>query len=542
MRRNSICGICSCWNAKDRPVRHAKTRKRGLLRVSAALIGVAATAALANWVIHMPKANLRGVWQTDGYGLVLDIGAGSIDIYETSAISCLHSMRVPAYLGLIRLVEGVDLRLDNSRLALSFDGTIGPIRVDRVDALPDACKAGSPQRPGTAQQNFDVFWAKMNEHYAFFDLHGVDWAALRAALRPGQNEVLTDDALFARMTAALAGLDDEDLTLVRDGETYSPALRPDWYENRKQMREAAWAQIPGGMTEVADTGLAYGFAAPGVGYISIARMNASPGLGSSREAFAAKAFVPVAAAMAPTRMIIVDVRYNPGGSDLIGLAYAGYFTALALPVLSKTTRRHDDTGTASSAPFDHVLQPQGGPVLLQPVILLTGPLTASAAEIFTLAMRELPQVTVLGVPTAGALCDILDGTLRNRWTLEMCQTSHLPFQSLAIAGPLSPRRWNLAMFPYPKTRPPSTIRFCPVTARAHGEAKNSTASAMSSGVVTRPSGVWDAMMSNTASGVAALASVVRNRPPDTMFTVMPIGPSSLAAVRVKASSAPFPAV
>ena len=405
---------------------HAKTRMRGLLRVNAALIGVAATAALASWVIHMPKADLRGVWQTEGYGLVLDVGALSIDIYETSAISCLPSMQVPAHLGLIRMIEGIDLRLDSGRLTLSIDGTIGPIRADRVNALPDACKVGSPQRPGTAQQNFDVFWAKMNEHYAFFDLHGVDWAARRAALRPGQDEVLTDDALFARMTAALAGLDDEHLTLVSDGETYSPALRPDWYENRQQMRDAAWAQIPGGMTEVADTGLAYGFAAPGVGYISIARMNASPSLGTSREAFAAKAFAPVAAAMAEARMIIVDIRYNPGGSDLIGLAYAGYFTALALPVLSKTTR----TDTGYSTPFHHVLQPQGGPVLSQPVILLTGSLTASAAEIFTLAMRELPHVTVIGTPTAGALSDLLDVTLPNGWTLGLSHQRYLDHRGL----------------------------------------------------------------------------------------------------------------
>lgn len=94
-------------------------------------------------------------------------------------------------------------------------------------------------------------------------------------------------------------------------------------------------------------------------------------------------------------------------------------------MLSKTTRRHDDTGTAYSAPFDHVLQPQGGPVLSQPVILLTGPLTASAAEIFTLAMRELPQVTVLGAPTAGALSDILDVSLPNGWTLGLSHQRYL---------------------------------------------------------------------------------------------------------------------
>jgi C-terminal processing protease CtpA/Prc len=146
-----------------------------------------------------------------------------------------------------------------------------------------------------------------------------------------------------------------------------------------------------------------------------------PGFGTSLEAFAAKAFVPVAAAMAPARTIIVDIRTNPGGSDLIGLAYAGYFTATPVPVLSKTTR----TSTGYSASLHHVLQPQGGPVLSQRVILLTGPLTASAAEIFTLAMRDLPQVTVLGAPTAGALSDILDVTLPNGWTLGLSHQRYL---------------------------------------------------------------------------------------------------------------------
>jgi hypothetical protein len=398
-----------------------RTPVKRLLRASASLILIIATAAAASWVIWMPKADLRGVWRTEGYGFVLDVGAFSIDIYETSAVSCLRTLRIPAHLGLIRLVEGVDLGSDNGRLSMSFDGAIGAIRADRLDALPGPCAQGSQPRPGTAQENFDVFWAKMDEHYAFFDLHGVDWAARRAALRPGKDEVLTDDALFALLSDALTGLDDEHLTLSRAGETFSPALRPDWYANRLEMRAVTWSSIPGGLTKLADTGLSYGFAAPGVGYVSIAHMNVAPGFGTSLEAFAAKAFAPVAAAMAPARMIIVDVRYNPGGSDLIGLAYAGYFTTTPVPVLSKTTR----TSTGYSASLHHVLQPQGGPVLSQRVILLTGPLTGSAAEIFTMAMRELPQVTVLGTPSAGGLSDILDATLPNGWVLGLSHQRYL---------------------------------------------------------------------------------------------------------------------
>jgi hypothetical protein len=342
-----------------------RTPVKRLLRASASLILIIATAAAASWVIWMPKADLRGVWRTEGYGFVLNVGAFSIDIYETSAVSCLRTLQIPAHLGLIRLVEGVNLGNDNGRLSMSFDGAIGAIRADRLDALPGPCAQGSPPRPGTAQENFDVFWARMDEHYAFFDLHGVDWAARRAALRPGKDEVLTDDALFALLSDALTGLDDEHLTLSRAGETFSPALRPDCYANRLEMRAVTRSSIPGGLTEVADTGLSYGFAAPGVGYVSIAHMKVLPGFGTSLEAFAAKAFVPVAAAMAPARTIIVDIRTNPGGSDLIGLAYAGYFTATPVPVLSKTTR----TSTGYSASLHHVLQPQGGPVLSQRVML-----------------------------------------------------------------------------------------------------------------------------------------------------------------------------
>lgn len=64
-----------------------QTILKPLLRAGAALIGVIATAAVASWAISMPKSDLRGVWQTDGYGYILDVGAFSIDIYETSAVS-----------------------------------------------------------------------------------------------------------------------------------------------------------------------------------------------------------------------------------------------------------------------------------------------------------------------------------------------------------------------------------------------------------------------------------------------------------------------
>src|SRR5690625_7579033 len=71
------------------------------------------------------------------------------------------------------------------------------------------------------------------------------------------------------------------------------------------------------------------------------------------------------------------------------------------------------------------------------------------------------------------------------------------------------------------TRPPSTTRFWPVTARDPGEAKNSAAPAGSAGAVTRSSGVLPAVRSNTSAGAADDAPVVRSSAPARTLTGMP---------------------
>lgn len=54
-------------------------------------------------------------------------------------------------------------------------------------------------------------------------------------------------------------------------------------------------------------------------------------------------------------------------------------------------------------------------VFEKPIVLLTSGMTASAAEIFTLMMRELPNVTLIGEPTSGEFSDIFSGILPNSW-------------------------------------------------------------------------------------------------------------------------------
>ena len=60
---------------------------------------------------------------------------------------------------------------------------------------------------------FDYAWGLMNEHYAFFELHGVDWEARRKMLRPRVRQDMGEAELFDLLEEMLSGLVDAHLTL-----------------------------------------------------------------------------------------------------------------------------------------------------------------------------------------------------------------------------------------------------------------------------------------------------------------------------------------
>jgi carboxyl-terminal processing protease len=60
-----------------------------------------------------------------------------------------------------------------------------------------------------------------------------------------------------------------------------------------------------------------------------------------------------------------------------------------------------------------------------PVYLLTSNVTVSAAEIFAMAMRALPNVTHAGEPTRGSLSDMLAKRLPNGWGVTLSNEIYL---------------------------------------------------------------------------------------------------------------------
>ncbi|MEJ6477881.1 MAG: hypothetical protein QNL92_04280 [Octadecabacter sp.] len=48
-------------------------------------IGTLIALVVLTWPSFMPDRQTRGIWATQGYGLVLDIGRFGIDIYEVNS-------------------------------------------------------------------------------------------------------------------------------------------------------------------------------------------------------------------------------------------------------------------------------------------------------------------------------------------------------------------------------------------------------------------------------------------------------------------------
>lgn len=114
--------------------------------------------------------------------------------------------------------------------------------------------------------------------------------------------------------------------------------------------------------------------------------------------------------------IIIDVRLNQGGDDRIGRAIMSHFIDNEKVAYWKQSFYNGDTWTQ---PKSFIVKPSAKHINSIPIALLVSPLTASAAESFSLAMRSLPQVKLFGDNTMGIFSDQFPRKLPNGWWITL---------------------------------------------------------------------------------------------------------------------------
>ncbi|MEX0692564.1 MAG: S41 family peptidase [Gemmatimonadales bacterium] len=244
--------------------------------------------------------------------------------------------------------------------------------------------------PDDFSRGFDRFWETLDRTYPYFGVKGVDWDALRAEFRPQVAAVQDATELVALLAKLAAPLRDVHVFFTsptgRHVPTYTPVAFVNWDLDvwRASLAGAGWTQV-----------------APNLGYARIAGVPYILMAAWNRDQFTAAQVDGILERFRAAPGLILDVRPNGGGSDELALDVAGRFTASSVVVESyqfRDGRNHDDFGN----PVLRTLRPRGPWTFAGRVVVLSGRGVYSSNETFIAAMRELPNVTIMGDTTGGA--------------------------------------------------------------------------------------------------------------------------------------------
>ena len=123
--------------------------------------------------------------------------------------------------------------------------------------------------------------------------------------------------------------------------------------------------------------------------------------------------------------LIIDLRFNGGGEDKNAYNLASRFipNGAAIGHFMRTKIK----GKEEYTEMEYKKVNSGGKnQFTNSIIILTSDFTASAAEVFLLLMKELPNVVIIGDKTEGIFSTMYEFTLPNQWEVSL---SHEQFFS-----------------------------------------------------------------------------------------------------------------
>jgi tetratricopeptide (TPR) repeat protein len=275
-----------------------------------------------------------------------------------------------------------------------------------------AVKKSRPQavNPKDPVLNFEHVWKTIDRNYGQFQVKRVDWDALYRVYRPMVTATTTDQELWDMLLAMMGHLNDGHMALADGKRRIGGGRNNGLFTNDQFSLDLVKSKyLQGKFTEALGGSFIYGWLGEGTGYLYIGDLkDGLEAITQTIDAFMAE--------FHKARVMVVDVRNNPGGTSRSVEIVAGRFA---------DRRRHFETGCTRYGPKHDDFWPEnfrhiepGGPLQFTgPTVLLTDRISASAAEGFTMAMRVLPHVTVVGDTTEGALSSQFPERMPNGWTL-----------------------------------------------------------------------------------------------------------------------------
>lgn len=383
--------------------------------------------------------DLAGVWRSRGYGTILEIDREGYTLHEETAVSCL-----PVYGGSLEALAEhfVDLEVSPGGSSFSARRAVAATRVSfrRLTEVPATVRSGEDLDPEDAEFAFEVFWHTFEENYAFFELKGIDWQAMYETHRPRIRRRTDPDELFDVLVEMTRPLRDAHVELHAGQRHFDASAATDLHARlsteldlagddrdipmyladlREWLRDTIREEYVGaGLRHAASRTIEWGWLDGRVGYLNLRAMaGASGAIGRPAADLEAvdEAMALALDELGGAETLAVDLRLNGGGYDAVALRLASHLVDRKRVAFSKAARYGD--GTTGRQPV--TLEPTEGPRFAGQLALLTSNLTASAAEVFVLALLQHPRVVLVGEPTHGILSDAMERHLPNGWRVTL---------------------------------------------------------------------------------------------------------------------------
>ncbi len=381
-------------------------------------------------------SELNGIWERLGYGALMEIFDEQFVLFTTLDGICADpEVQFPID------AVGLELYLDaNELLRVEVPITAETYYFKRMDALPDQC-----EQDNDPVRNFEAFVTAFETNFAFFDALDYDWEAAVAEARTLISADTSDQELFDILSALQDPTDDGHGNLESAFDESEPGEPgpylldvlahfedqddvDDWDEflvNQRIRFNQVLAQYVPGIKTLANNRFLWGEIDGNTAYLQI---TATYGFSDDPEdlfgeaAALEEALDRVFADIGAYPVLILDNRWNPGGYDFLAQRIASRFADRERLAYSEKGRYRD-----SFTPWrSHWITPHPSrPAYEGQVVYLTSSNTGSGAEIMTMLLRTLPNLTHIGERTAGALSDSLGVSLPNGWQLNLSNEIYL---------------------------------------------------------------------------------------------------------------------
>lgn len=253
---------------------------------------------------------------------------------------------------------------------------------------------------------FDDVWKTFNEEYAPFDERNVDWSAEYSRFRTGLDENSTDEELYNALTGLLATLDDGHVTLTVPGKEIfnSNSILREKIDDELFNTEIIMNNYLENDYRTGEEG-SYVFGkirGEDIGYILLDYIGDN--------LFVMKEFLDE---FESARGLIIDLRHNQGGDFTFSFSEMGRLADTKYFIFRSKTK--NGKGKNDYTPWKEWYFEPSGRFIDKPVVVLTDRYTISAGERTVMALRELPQVTVVGDTTSGAHGTMIGRETANGW-------------------------------------------------------------------------------------------------------------------------------